>query len=307
MSYSEMKQIEELLEEAYQSEEIEEIARITRQILELDPENPEALMLLADTLEYSEEKLELLQRALKPMRSMMEEAGLLNSEELMDEDEGLIYIGLLQRLGFALLSEAHIEEALGVAEEIISYDPEGLTLGKTLMYRCLVELQRFGEVLERAMKDEEVSPARQHSIAIATFMLSGADNASYKALWDAFKVGPDIPLYILGYVPEPDLDSIDEQQEEDYNFSILFEDAWTISQELANWLASATILFGMLTGRFLEEDKENFLVLMDSLGITSFYEKATQDMGYDVDALDAESFDTTVLDMLRSNVYLPLK
>ena len=310
MSYSEMERIEKLLEQAYQSDDIETISKLARQILEIDPGHPEALILLADTTEYSDEKLDLLKQALEPMRNMVEEADLVNRKELMDEEEGIIYIGLLQRLGFALLSEARPEEALEIAEEIISYDEEGVTLGKTLMYRCLIELQRFSEVLERAIRDEEISAARQHAMAIAAYMLSGPDKGAYRALWDAFKVGPEIPFYILGYIPEPDFETLDEQQEEDYNFSIRFEDAWSLSQELANWLASATILFGMLTGRFLEEDEENFAVLMDSLGIRSFCEKAEkaiEEMSDSLSSLDAEAFDANILEMLRANIYLPLK
>ena len=125
MSYSEMERIEKLLEQAYQSDDIETISKLARQILEIDPGHPEALILLADTTEYSDEKLDLLKQALEPMRNMVEEADLVNRKELMDEEEGIIYIGLLQRLGFALLSEARPEEALEIAEEIISYDEEG--------------------------------------------------------------------------------------------------------------------------------------------------------------------------------------
>ena len=308
MSYSEseIERIEELLDRAYQSEDLEEIASFARQILEMDSDNPEALILLADSLDYSEEKLELLQKARGPLRQAVEEAGLLGSESLMDAEEGILYIGLLQRLGFALLSEARTEEALEVAQDIVSYDSENLTLGKTLVYRCLIDLQRFGEVLEQAMGDDEVTPARQHAVAISTFMLSGANRASYKALWDAFKVGPNIPFYILGYIPEPDPEEMSEEEEEDFNFSILFEDAWTLSRELFNWFSSATILFGLLTDRFLEEDKESFFVLLGSLNIRSYYEDALQKIGPHDRYTDAEVLDEEVLSVLRAGTFLPL-
>ncbi|NCB16307.1 MAG: hypothetical protein EOM65_09020, partial [Synergistales bacterium] len=55
--------IEELLDEAYSTDDPDEMERLAREVLALDENNVEALILLADTLEYSREKIDVLEKA----------------------------------------------------------------------------------------------------------------------------------------------------------------------------------------------------------------------------------------------------
>ena len=48
---NEARDVEELLERAYESEDAAEVEDLVRQALELDPENPEVLLLQADLTE----------------------------------------------------------------------------------------------------------------------------------------------------------------------------------------------------------------------------------------------------------------
>ncbi len=222
-----LERIEELLDEAYSTDDTGEMERLAREVLELDENNVEALILLADTLEYSQEKIAVLEQARNALAEEMENIRLVSGESLLEDDSGMLYIAVMQRLGFALFSEGKNEEALAIAREIDRYDPERETLGRTLLYRVLLEMGKDAEILEETLREKEASPAMAHSKAIASFRLSGAGRTSYRALWEAFAAGPDIPFYILGYFDEPEDGT--EEEEEEYNFALLFEDISTFS------------------------------------------------------------------------------
>lgn len=264
--------IEMLLDEAYTTDDVQEMERLAREVLKLGEDNVEALILLADAIEYSDEKIELLEKAKKALTEEVENLRITDGESFLDDDAGMLYVAVLQRLGFALFSEGKNEEALEISKEIQRYDPERETLARTLYYRVLLEMKKDGEILEETLKDEEKTPAMMHSRAIAAFRISGPCRAAYNALWDAFAIGPDIPFYILGYYDAPVDES--EEVEEDYNFALLFEDIWSSCTELINWLASATILLGLTASLFTSEHMEKMMILADALGIAEFAENA---------------------------------
>jgi hypothetical protein len=110
---------------------------------------------------------------------------------------------------------------------------------------------------------------------IATFMLSNGRGKNEKKqpdglnkmLWDAVRMAPNVPFYMLGYIPDP----VDEEEDEDYHFAALFESIWLPSRDLLNWFSKATILFGLLTGRFGGES-DDMREILDALGGTLDYE-----------------------------------
>lgn len=298
--------IEELLDEAYSTDDPEEMESLAREVLELEEDNVEALILLADTLDYSEEKIELLEKAKDLLAEEMEAIDFDSVENILDDDYGMLYIAVMQRLGFALLSEGRNEEALDIANEINSLDPEEETLGKTLLYRVLLEMGRDGEVLEEALRDKDPGPAAAHSKAIAAFRLSGPDRASYRALWEAFSSAPSVPFFILGYLDEPEEES--EELEEDYNFALLFEDIWSSDHELLNWLTRGTILLGLTAGLFPSETAEKMMVLADALHIADYAEDAMikAESREDWGLLSREEKVLAALEIISRGVYMPV-
>ena len=56
------QKIERLLDEAYTTDDPEEMERLARQILNYDKDNVEAIILLADVTEDSKEKIENMQK-----------------------------------------------------------------------------------------------------------------------------------------------------------------------------------------------------------------------------------------------------
>ena len=85
------------------------------------------------------------------------------------------------------------------------------------------------EVLREALKDRKDNLAAAHARAIATFRLSGPGKAANSALWDAFSAGPEIPFYILGFMPEPGNGS--DEEDEAYNFAVPLRGRMVIGQQ----------------------------------------------------------------------------
>jgi hypothetical protein len=162
------------------------------------------------------------------------------------------------------------------------------------------------ELLEETRGEDNSDPAVTHSRAIASFRLSGACRSSYNELWKAFLSGPDIPFYILGYFDEPLDDS--EEAEEEYNFSLLFEDIWSSDMDLINWLARATILLGLAASLFAGENTEKMLILADALEIADHAENAMVKLESREDwgKFSREKRIANAIDLFSQGTYLPL-
>lgn len=301
------ERIDELLDEAYSTDDEEEMERLAREVLEMDEENVEALILLADAGEFSDEKINILERARDILAADVESLLANEDASFLEDDTGMLYIAVLQRLGFAHFSEGNNEKALDIALEILKHDPEGETLGKTLYYTVLLDMKRDAEVLEEALRDDVESPAMLHARAIASFRLTGGDRGAYRALWDAFAAGPEIPFHILGYWGEPEEDASDEEYE-DYNLAVLFEDQWSSDPELINWLARGTILFGLTASLFPKDDVEKMMVLADALDIADSVEEALVQVEGRPEwaTLSREEKIAEALSLFSRGVYLPL-
>ena len=245
--------IYEILDRAYESEDFDEIAELVGKALELEPDNPEALLLSADLSDDDEERLGILEKALDGARRYLEEEGL-SGDSILEDEVGLVYLGILQRMAYTLFSLEEDERALLLVEELLRYDQEDQELAKTLYYRILLEQSEWARVLEETMRDGERNLGWAYSRMIATFMLSkdkGVESVN-KMLWDAVRMAPNVPFYMLGYIPDP----IDESEDEDFHFSLLYEGVWSLSRELLNWFSKGTILFGLFSGRFGKESDD---------------------------------------------------
>ena len=301
------ERIDELLDEAYSTDDEDEMERLAREVLEMDDENVEAMILLADAGEFSEDKIKILERARDILADDVE--ALLANEDasFLEDDIGMLYIAVLQRLGFANFSEGNNEAALEIAREIMSHDPEQETLGRTLYYVVLLDMKRDVEVIEEALKEDIESPTMLHARAIASFRLTAGDRGAYRALWDAFAAGPEIPFYILGYYGEPG-DDATEDEFEDYNFAVLLEDQWSSDPELINWLARGTILFGLTASLFPDEDVEKMMILADALDIADSVEDALVKVEgrSEWPTLSREEKISEALSLFSRGIYLPL-
>jgi tetratricopeptide (TPR) repeat protein len=272
--------IYELLDRAYESDDADEVAELVERVLELAPDNPEALLLKADLIEDDEGRLPVLEQALEEARRYIEEEEL-SGDNILEGDMGLVYLGLLQRAAFTNFALENDDRSFELVKELLQYDHEDQAMAKTLYYRILLEREEWSNVLKETMKETARGLGWAYARMVASFMLSdvkGDKNEAglkklNKMLWDAVRMAPNVPFYMLGYISDPVDES--EMEEDDFHFGLLFEDVWSASREMLNWFSKSIILFGLLSGRFGEEsgDMEEILATMNG---ASDYEELTR-------------------------------
>lgn len=277
--------IANLIAEARASDDPEEMELLAGRVLESDSGHPEGLLLLAKASESDADRIPLLEQARESFETRFPETG--GDIELLVE--------ILQELVISLLAEGRSAEGADVCREIREYDPDDMSLARTLLYRCLIEGGMFAEVLEEALADPNCSLAREHAIAIATFMLEEVTAESWRTLWNVFRAGATVPFLILGYLET----SGDAETDA---FAEFYADAWSVTAPLRNWLTGGMLLFGELTRRLGLLPRESFDVLAESLQVTELLEEARMRLfeAGDDEGSDQEDRDATVIDLLES-------
>ena len=277
-----------LLDRAYESEDEAEVEALVERALELEPDNPEALLLRADLTDDDEERLSILNGALEAVRTVLKDMDIA-PEEFAEDELGLVYLALLQRTAFTLFSVGEDEEALHAAEELMRYELEDNGASRNLYYRVLVEKGDWARILSETEQDADHQLGWAYSRLAAAFMLEPRPAAA-QMFWDAVIMSPNVPFYMLGYFPEPEEGS--EAEEEDFNFATLYADVWNLSRELLNWFSRGVILFGLLTGRF-EEKQDSMLEILTSLGGRAEYDAMCE--------IIKDSDDTAVIETLAAH------
>ncbi len=277
--------IASLIAEARASEDPEEMELLAGRVLESDPEHPEGLLLLAKANESDADRIPLLEKARENFEARFSE---------IDGDVELL-VEILQELVISLLAEGRPTEGADVCREIRDYDPDDLSLARTLLYRCLIEDGKFAAVLEEALADPNCSLAREHAVAIATFLLEDVTAESWRTLWNVFRAGAAVPFLMLGYLET----SGDAETDA---FAEFYADAWSVTVPLRNWLTGGMLLFGELTGRLEMLPRESFDVLAESLRVKELLEEARIRLfeAGDADAFDRGDPDAAVIEILAS-------
>ncbi len=293
------QQIEDLLDKAYGSEEVEEVHRLAQQVLELDGDNVDGLVLLADTTEDDEERLRCLRRA-------RELAAPAPGESFdLAEGEEPFYVGILHRLGGALLFEIP-REAADVARELLSFDGEEVvTLGRPLLYASLLRLGEFDHVLEMVDKEEELQDGElsvegAYARALALFRSKGNGEESLEALLEALGIAPDLPFYLLDFWVEPD----EEEEDELYHIAWFLGVAWLDDEEALAWLTGAALALGYLTDRLPEEILSEMKPLLEEAELMELLdgEKRAIEMSLaETPDLSLDEIDFRVLDFLAAH------
>ena len=289
--------IEQLLNMAWNTKSTARTLAIVNQILEIEPDNVDALIMKADNTQDSDARTEILLHALKALNNMPDD----NSDSDSEERDILLYV-VNQRLAFTYFYAGKFSEALihceaALNSEAAQDDPDAEASAeamKSLYYRLLIEAQEWQKILAETMRDDDHSLGWAYSRLIAAWMLA-PDNARHvcaNMFWDALMISPDVPFYMLGYFPEPD-DNAGQKEHDEFDFALLYYDALSVTEEFFNWFTRGTILFGLLSGRFEEREREYLLDVLDTLGGYEEYEKMS--------SIIIEADDEAVIELLAAN------
>ncbi|MBQ3448933.1 MAG: hypothetical protein IJG34_03450 [Synergistaceae bacterium] len=283
----------QLLSMAYDTDSTARVIAISNQILELDPDNPEALILKADRIKGEEKKIELLLSALdslnKPENANYKDRDLF----LLEVNEGLALMYFVRNKFHE--SFTYASEAMNILNdhEDLRDEIDGDGYFRSVYYRVMIELHEWQKILAESMRDEERNTAWAYSRLIAAYMLAPEHGRVYANMfWDMLRISPDMPFYMLGIYEEPD-DDADSEEAEDFNFALMFYDTLDISQEFKNWFTRGVILFGLLTNRFDESEHDYMIDALDASGGYEEYEKMSR--------IIVEGDDEAVIEMLAAN------
>ena len=248
--------IEQLLDKLDEAQTNEEIREIGQEILAEDPQSPYGKLAVWETMEYEEcvENLDTLYEALDTIRAVVDSK---TEPPVIEEDrDAQVYCTIMMNLGYTLLSEGRPEDALPVAKEFANFDDEGYFPSRTLIYRCMLDLDMYNEILEYLESDPLESIVGEHARVIA-LMETGAEAGEVRdAMNYAISLAPDVPFFILNIWEFPeDEEEIEEDMEDTLNYATYLLDPWCASDERLAVLSAPTFLFGYLTGR-LDDKKE---------------------------------------------------
>lgn len=285
--------IGQLLSMAYNTDSTARILAITDQILELDHDNPDALILKADRVNSEDKKIALLMRALESLNKPEREDYRERDYLLLEVNEGLALMNFVKnnfRESFSYCTAVmHILDEHEEFKEIIYEDG----YFRSVYYRVMIELQEWQKILSESMRDDEHDTAWAYSRLIATYMIAPEHAHVYANMfWDLLRISPEVPFYMLGYYGEPD-DDAEDKSLEDFNFALMFYDTLRISEDFMNWFSRGAILFGLLTNRFDSREHDYMIDALDVLGGYAEYDKMS--------GLIVESDDEAVIEMLSTN------
>lgn len=288
--------LDELLEAMYDEEDPEKAERLASQILDVSPENPEALFMLADLTESAEEAVALTERAVEKLRCLVE-------ANPGDEEFALFLVEGLQRLGFAYIFDENGTKALESAEALLrmaTEENDGAYWAKAIRYVGLLQTGQYANVLEEVLADGEKTPFSAHAQAIATLELAGHGKESFQALLEAFRVAPNLPFYLLDYWDAPDPDEDDEEMQLEFSAATLLHPVWVQTEERIMALSTVTTFFGYLTDRLPEDAIEEIRAELAQTPVFPVLEMARSQIEETCHSNEAdwEVLDQTALDIL---------
>lgn len=264
--------IERALDRLDAAETDEEIRAIGEELLADDPESPYGKLAVWQTMEYEEsmDNLDMLFEALDKIRSVVEAK---TEPPVPGEDrDAQVYCTVLMNLGYSLLVEGKPEEALSIAREFANFDDEGCFPSRTLLYRVLLDLDMYGEILDELETDPIESVAGEHARVIS-MIETGADEGEIRdALIYAISLSPDTPFLILNIWEMPDAEEdVDDDMEDTLSYAAYLAEPWCSSDKRISVLSAPVFLFGYISGR-LEDEKEE-AALRDAYEAAGFLEE----------------------------------
>ena len=292
---------DELLDKLDEAQTNEEIREIGEELLTQDPGSPYGKLAVWETMEYEDsvESLDMLREALDGIRAVVDAK---DAPSIIDEDrDALVYCTVMMNLGYSLLADGNAEEAYEVAKEFANFDDEGAFPSRTLLYRCMLDLELYGDILDRLEADPLESVVGEHARAIA-LLETGAEAGEVRdAINYAISLSPDVPFFIINIwdFPEPD-EEIEDELEDVVNDATYLAEPWCKSDKRLAAISAPTFLFGYLTNRLSDEKEMKVLREgYEDAGVSErveAFKKHIEDLekeNKDPDEIDAEALGET--------------
>ena len=292
---------DELLDKLDEAQTNEEIREIGEELLTQDPGSPYGKLAVWETMEYEDavESLDMLREALDGIRAVVDAK---DAPSIIDEDrDALVYCTVMMNLGYSLLADGNAEEAYEVAKEFANFDDEGAFPSRTLLYRCMLDLELYGDILDSLEADPLESVVGEHARAIA-LLETGAEAGEVRdAINYAISLSPDVPFFIINIwdFPEPD-EEIEDELEDVVNDATYLAEPWCKSDKRLAAFSAPTFLFGYLTNRLSDEKEMKVLREgYEDAGVSErveAFKKHIEDLekeNKDPDEIDAEALGET--------------
>jgi tetratricopeptide (TPR) repeat protein len=291
------KTLEQLLDELYEEGgSPSSMNRLVEEIFRLDPENPEALLFLADQSEDPEDALEYLSRCVRSIRKLLEDF-----PEGEREDMQAFLCEALQRMGWFYILENRGEEAVALSEELLTLPQEDLSWAKAIRYVGLILTEQYSRVLEAVIAEEEPDVFSAHVKAMALLECSAPSRESAIALWDAFRMDPNLPFYLLDFWVPPSEEEDEEEDLESYSRGLLLEPAWTLSESRIMALSTGAVFFGYVTERIPDHLLEEITEELQQNPVFAFLEMARERVAEHMEnSDDIHEADMMALDILST-------
>lgn len=251
-----MMSIEQLLDKLDAAETDEEISEIGKAILDIDPQNPYGKLAVWETMDYDDcvENLDMLREALSEIRITISEKE--TPPNIEEDRDAQTYCTLMMNLGYSLLAEQEVEKALEIAKEFANFDDEGFYPSRTLLYRCMLDLQMYREIFDTLESDPLESVVGEHARAIALIETEAEPGEIRDAINYAISLDPDVSFFVLGIWDFPEAeDDIDDDVEDTVNYAAYVAEPWCSSDKRLAYISAPTFLLGYLTDR-LSDEKE---------------------------------------------------
>lgn len=292
---------DELLDKLDEAQTNEEIREIGEELLTQDPGSPYGKLAVWEMMEYEDavESLDMLREALDGIRAVVDAK---DAPSIIDEDrDALVYCTVMMNLGYSLLADGNAEEAYEVAKEFANFDDEGAFPSRTLLYRCMLDLELYGDILDSLEADPLESVVGEHARAIA-LLETGAEAGEVRdAINYAISLSPDVPFFIINIwdFPEPD-EEIEDELEDVVNDATYLAEPWCKSDKRLAAISAPTFLFGYLTNRLSDEKEMKVLREgYEDAGVSErveAFKKHIEDLekeNKDPDEIDAEALGET--------------
>lgn len=292
---------DELLDKLDEAQTAEEIKELGQQLLTLDPNDPQGKLALWQAMEDEEavENLDLLSEALDTIRAVVEAK---DNPGAIDEDrDSEAYAAIMMNLGASLVAAGRLDEAYKIAQELADFDDEGIYPGRTLLYRCMLDLGLYDEILAKLEADPIESVIGEHARAIALLELGRDRLEVLDAINYATSLSPDVPFYVLGMwdMPESD-DDIDDDDLDAISDARCLLEPWSKTDERLAALGATAFLFGYLTDRIDDQKEMDILKegykengILDKVEAARKEIEAMEKKGDDLEEIDAVAIGLT--------------